>query len=264
MIEPIALGSETRRVDLGKGGVMLYDASRASNLQPTWFDPEWWRARGALDGGAQGRGTAWFVDDGPRPLVLRHYRRGGLAARVSTDRYLFLGESRTRPVREWQVTYHLHRRGLPVPAPVAARFVRDGWTYSGDILLERLPAVTTLAQRLRAAPLPLSDWIALGRCVRRFHDAGLCHPDLNAHNILFVDGGEIHLIDFDGATLRTRGLWSDANLARLRRSLLKVTDAVDPSGARFADTDWHSLLAAYFESGAGVSNASARPHEALR
>lgn len=235
---------DTRRLELG-AAVILYDPSKASNLQPTWFDVDYWRQRNAVRGQAGGRGTTWFVAEGGREFALRHYRRGGLAARVSADRYLFLGEARTRAVREWQVHRALYRAGLPVPAPIGVRILRERFTYTGDVLTERLTALQSLAQRLATESLPVAGWIALGRCLRRFHDFGLDHADLNAHNILWSEGTKIYLIDFDRAALRRRGLWCDANLVRLRRSLIKVTRPL-PAG-RFTETDWYSLLAGYWQ-----------------
>ena len=85
-------------------------------------------------------------------------------------------------------------------------------------------------------------WIAIGRCLRRFHELGVCHADLNAHNILIGTGAElpaepvppdaplpvpryerVFLIDFDRGTLRKPGFWKDDNLVRLRRSLEKIS-----------------------------------------
>ncbi len=237
-----ALGPETRRVENAREG-MLYDASRARNLKPVWFDPEFWRKRGAVEGEARGRGSTVFVVAGPLRMALRRYRRGGLVARVARDRYLYLGAERTRPIREWCLTYSLHRQGLPVPAPVAARFRREGAWYTGEMLTERIRDSRTLAEMVAAAELSLSEWIAVGRCIRRFHDAGVCHADLNAHNVLIDATGKVWLIDFDRGSLRSPGLWRDANLVRLRRSLLKVADRL-PAG-RFSETDWQSLLAGY-------------------
>ena len=149
------LGSEVKRKPL-KGGAILYDASRASNLAATWFDPEYWRARGELDGEARGRGAAYFIRCGERQLVLRHYRRGGLVARISRDRYMWRSEGATRAFAEWQLIYHLHHAGLPVPAPVGARYQRSGFAYTGDILTERLLGVESLATWLSQRPLPSS------------------------------------------------------------------------------------------------------------
>ena len=147
---------------------------------------------------------------------------------------------------------------LPVPAPIAARYRKQGFGYRGDIITERLLQVWSLAQALQAASLSLLTWIAIGRCLRRFHDLGVCHADLNAHNILIsqIDAHtgaapdsqheRIYLIDFDRGTLRKPGFWQDANLVRLRRSLEKITWELPAE--RFTEDDWHGLLDGYQQS----------------
>ena len=243
------LGSEVRRKVIA-GGAMLYDASRAGNLSADTFDPVLLARRGQIVGEARGRGTAWFLALQNQFWVLRHYRRGGLMAGLAGDRYLWRGEDRTRAFAEWQLTYHLHRAGLPVPAPIAARYRRQGFRYRGDIITEQLPDVRSLAQALDAAPLSLLAWIAIGRCLRRFHDLRVCHADLNAHNILIGHNGHgdakeqrVYLIDFDRGSLRKPGLWQDANLVRLRRSLEKISWGLPAE--RFTEDDWHGLLDGY-------------------
>jgi len=227
---------------------MLYDTSRAGNLSAEWFEPRYWESLGALDGSGRGRAAARFVNsvDGRR-YVLRHYARGGLMARVSADRFLWHGEERTRPFAEWQLTYRLHRAGLPVPAPIAARYRHTGSSYSGDIITERLPVVGSLAECLRTGALATLTWIAIGRCIRRFHDLGVCHADLNARNVLLSEES-VYLIDFDRCQLRAPGLWRDGNLVRLRRSLEKVTWSL--SAERFGESDWHALLDGYRQTSA--------------
>lgn len=225
---------------------MLYDASRARNLTPAWFEPAFWQSRGQLEGVARGRGTTHFVHSRDRRLVLRHYHRGGVAAMVSADRFLWHGEASTRPIAEWSITYRLHRAGLPVPAPIAARYVREGSTYRGDIITERLPAVGSFAECLHTGALSLVTWISIGRCIRRFHDFGVCHADLNAHNVLLSEDA-VYLVDFDRCRLRRDGMWRDTNLVRLRRSLEKVTYGVPAD--RFAEADWQALLDGYRQTG---------------
>jgi len=239
-----ALGPEVKRSAVA-GGAMLYDTSRAGNLSAEWFDPGYWHKRGELEGGARGRGTSYFVRGEGRSYVLRHYRRGGLAARLLGDRYRFAGEELTRPFAEWQLTYRLHRAGLPVPAPVAARYRQHGASYTGDIITERLPTVGSLTECLRAGALSVVTWISIGRCVRRFHDLGVCHADLNAHNVLLSEEA-VYLIDFDRCVLRRPGLWCDGNLVRLRRSLEKVSWGMPKE--RFTESDWHGLLDGYRQS----------------
>ena len=224
---------------------MLYDTLRTSNFSPAFFDPEYWRGHDAIEGSALGRGTTWFIRSGESRFVLRHYRRGGLMAKVSKDAYLWRGESERRSFAEWYLTYHLYRAGLPVPAPIAARYRRQGVFYRADLITQRIEDSESLAAKLAQGPISLTQWIAIGRCIRRFHDAGVHHADLNAHNILLTPQ-QVYLIDFDRGELRKRGWWADTNLVRLYRSLEKVTllDAPDS----FTDQDWHSLLAGYRES----------------
>src|SRR5262245_52147611 len=94
------LGSDVRRKDL-TGGVMLCDATRAGNAaSAAWFDASYWRERGELDGEAQGRGTTHFIRTGRQHFVLRHYRRGGLVARLMRDRFVWRNESATRAFSE--------------------------------------------------------------------------------------------------------------------------------------------------------------------
>ena len=175
-----------------------------------------------------------------------------LIAKISKDRYWWRGEAETRAFAEWYLTYHLHRAGLPVPTPIAARYVRSGMFYRADLITQRIENSESLAQRLEKGPLSFSQWIAIGRCIRRFHDAGVHHADLNAHNILLTPE-QVYLIDFDRGTLRKRGWWADTTLVRLYRSLEKVTLLAAPES--FTDEDWHGLLAGYRES-AGLPQAS--------
>jgi len=234
------------------GGRMLYDTLRTSNFSADFFEPEYWRAHDAIEGTARGRGTTWFVRSGDSSFVLRHYRRGGLMAKVSRDGYWWNGEAETRSFAEWYLTYHLHRAGLPVPVPIAARYRRRGLLYRADLITQRIDDSESLAARLGQGPLSLTQWIAIGRCLRRFHDAGVDHADLNAHNILLTSE-QVYLIDFDRGTLRRRGWWADNNLVRLYRSLEKLTLLAAPES--FTDQDWHSLLAGYRES-AGLPQPS--------
>ena len=162
------------------------------------------------------------------------------------------GESETRSFAEWFLTYHLHRAGLPVPVPIAARYRRQGMFYTADLITQRIDNSESLAARLAKGPLSLTQWVAIGRVIRRFHDAGVYHADLNAHNILLTPS-EVYIIDFDRGTLRKRGWWADTTLVRLYRSLEKVTLLGAPES--FTDQDWHTLLAGYRES-AGLPQAS--------
>lgn len=229
------------------GGAMLYDTSRAGNADAHWFDRDWWAQRGQVRAADEGRGAALFIQADGRRLVLRHYRRGGWMAAVNTDRYRWHDANSTRSFHEWSLLYLMHRAGLPVPVPIAACYRRTGrHSYRADLLTEQIPNVSSLAACIRSAALPLVEWVAIGRCLRRFHDEGVCHADLNAHNLLLGEGQAVWLIDFDRAQLRRPGLWCDTNLVRLRRSLEKISDRLPAE--HFSDADWATMLNAYFAS----------------
>jgi len=229
------------------GGAILCD--RALGADPrVLFDRDELSARSMLADARGGRGSVSFITLGPRELVLRRYLRGGWAARISRDRYLWLGERRTRPFREFRLLAELLRRGLPVPRPVAARYLRRHLTYGGELVTERLPDAVPLAERWQAGAMREQDWADVGRCIRRFHDAGAQHADLNANNVMLDGRGGVWLLDFDRGRLREPGAWRQGPLARLARSLRKLS----PPGE-----DWQArvslLCRAHDEAGGGVA-----------
>jgi 3-deoxy-D-manno-octulosonic acid kinase len=240
--DAISEAGETRVLQDG-GCAMLFDAAAGGEAQPRWFDVEWWKAQGRAAPASSGRGPTWFVGPPGKEWVLRHCHRGGALGRWVADHYLWLGLERARPFVEFRFTQRLRALGLPVPLPVAARVLRAGCVYTGDLITERVPGARPVSALLAAAPVPAAAWRAIGRCVRRFHDAGVYHADLTANNIL-IDGTErVSIIDFDRGGLRQPGAWRVANLARLQRSLRKICGDLPPD--RFTPGDWTALLDAY-------------------
>ena len=201
-------------------GAILFDMQRVHHVDASWFDAGAWGER-ASQVASGGRGGAWFVDAPFGQAVLREYRRGGFAARLSRDRYVWHGADRTRSFAEFRLTRALQALGLPVARPLAAMYQRRGASYRAAILVERLQDVRSLAQLAQDDPARV-PWDKAGRLVARFHRAGLDHADLNAHNLLFDALGTGWLIDFDKGELRIPATaWRERNLQRLRRSLLK-------------------------------------------
>ncbi len=214
---------KTARSDLPRGAI-LHDAALAFD-PGVLFDRDALRAHGEVDDARGGRGSVSFIRIGDTRLVLRRYLRGGFAAKLSRDRYLWLGEERTRSFREFRLMQRLVDLGLPVPAPVAARYRREGLTYRGELVTRLLPDTESLAERWLAGRDHREDWERAGRCIRRFHDAGVQHADLNANNIMLGKGAGVWLLDFDRGKLREPGPWREQVLSRLARSLEKVGTA---------------------------------------
>lgn len=223
---------------------ILYDAAILASAPPELFDPDWLRARSRLSGSAPGRGTTWFFQHEGKALTLRHYRRGGTMETLLEDRFLWTGPERSRAFREWRLLAELVEQGLPVPAPAAARVVHEDLFYRADLITHRIPDAQSLTRTLTEGTLPATQWQEIGLCIRRFHDAGVRHADLNAHNILLDAAGRIYLIDFDKAVRYPLGdYWPQANLARLHRSLEKLRHEVPTF--HYAPADFAALEAGY-------------------
>jgi tRNA A-37 threonylcarbamoyl transferase component Bud32 len=86
---------------------------------------------------------------------------------------------------------------------------------------------------------------SVGAAIRRLHDCGGRHPDLNLTNILVqsIDGApRITLIDFDrGRPAAQPRRAAAADLARLRRSARKL----DPRGVHMTAEDIEAIEAGY-------------------
>lgn len=223
---------------------LLHDRALMPLAGPDEFSPQYWQDRDAVTGTSHGRGTTYFVRQDQQNWVLRHYRRGGMVGKLVKDSYLYTGIERTRPVAEYRLLAKLHQMGLPVPKPVAAHVERLGIRYRGDILIEQIPGARDLVAWLKEKALSAQQWQAVGALVRRFHDAGVYHADLNAHNILMAEDGKLWLIDFDRGACRADGVWKEDNLARLLRSFNKEQGKL-PGFHWQAQQDWQALMAGY-------------------
>jgi 3-deoxy-D-manno-octulosonic acid kinase len=223
-------------------GAMIYDGALTSAPGAFWFEEVSWRHANAIVGEAgDGRGNVWFVQSPDGVWALRHYRRGGIVSRLIDDQYVWLGEARTRSFREWRLLAELSGQGLPVPPPVAARYQRWGPFYRADLITGFVdaPSLQTLMLEQR---LSAGGWQRVGRVLRRFHDAGVYHADLNIRNILVRADGEVFVLDFDRGELRPPGPWAAQNLSRLERSIHKICRY---TGAVFDSAGWQALMDGY-------------------
>lgn len=167
-----------------------------------------------------GRGEVHVVPSpaGAGEWAIRHYRRGGAVASLLGDRYLRLGTP--RPVREMGMGRALEAAGIPTPRHVGGAVYPDGVWYRGDLVTEYVPDSQDLAAVLFGdAPAatrfaPVAAMRAAGSLVRRLHDGGVVHRDLNLKNILIAgpepgvsgdaDSVRALVLDLDRASLRSR------------------------------------------------------------
>jgi len=232
-----------------KSLAIAYDASLMTAPGVEFFSVDYWRSHQALVGEAIGRGSAWFIKAPFGSVVLREFLRGGWVAKLSRQSYFFTTVARSRPFREYHLLATLYEQGLPVPRPVAALCKHHGIISTGALMTQRIASVQTLADLLPGNHDGVDSqaglWENIGKSIRRFHDAGVWHADLNARNILLDDGLQVYLIDFDRARFTPgEAVNGEGNLNRLKRSLNKLWPADKLSGLQPA---WARLKAAYDE-----------------
>ncbi len=195
--------------------------------------------------GSGGRGAALVLPAGPLgEVVLRPFRRGGWVQFVVRTAYL-RGD---RAFDELILTERLRRAGAPVPEALAAvqKSIGPGPAYRASLVTRRASGFVAAPDALRRArPGEAAGLMAgIGGAIRRAHEAGGWHADLNAWNLLLPaarPGLAPILIDWDRGRWHpggVRGRAARANLDRLHRSLRKL-------GLEAALGAWDELEAAY-------------------
>lgn len=239
----LSLGILSMQIQSEHNQVCWYADGVFAHPSPQLFDPAWWQARRQVVGTSLGRGVTWFVKDELRHMVLRHYYRGGMVGKLVRDRFWFEGVAASRAMVEFSLLADMYEQGLPVPRPLAARMTKQGPFYRADILIERIRGAKDLVALLKLGPIRDAVWLQIGQTLRRFHEAGVYHADLNSHNVLLDKSDKVWLIDFDKGAIRTPGEWQKANLNRLLRSFNK--EAQLHTSFYFVPDNWQTLLQGY-------------------
>lgn len=227
-----------KTVQLGNQTIW-YDESLLVESPHDVFDPEYWQKNGHVLGSAQGRGTTWFVATQKLDAALRHYRRGGLFGKLIEDRYFFSNWENTRSCQEFKLLNVLIEADVNVPRPIAARAIKQGFTYKADLLSEKIPNARDLVSILMERSLPDEMYQKIGQEIRKMHSAQVNHTDLNIHNILIDDQGKVWIIDFDKCFQQKGDSWKQSNLERLKRSFEKE---VIKRNIKWSVEQWDKLL----------------------
>ena len=233
---------------IAEPGLQLFDSDYHTNMQSRQNNlaaaaaPETTSAKSGI-----GRARVIYFSYDDRPLVLKHYYRGGLVASFLKDRYLGFNIEKTRAFKEWRLLKEMYALGLPVPQAAAAHVKKGLLTYTADLITVEISDAETLADILAESSIAAGQWKKIGQCIASFHRHDVFHADMNARNILISgEKADVYLIDFDNGGFRPNSNdWKMANLARLKRSLLKFKR--NSAGFNFEEADWSALLAGYKE-----------------
>ena len=229
---------------IAEPGLSLFDCDYHTKQQPQQNNSAVGQNAGV------GRAKVVYFSYEGHSLVLKHYYRGGAVAALSKDRYLGFDIEKSRAFREWRLLKKMSRLGLPVPHAVAAHVEKSLIWYQADLITEEIKDAKTLADVLSEKNIDAAQWKKIGACIKSFHLHDIYHADLNARNILLAgaapESGEVYLIDFDNSNIRADSKsWKMANLARLKRSLLKFKR--NQQGFHFDEDNWSALLLGYGE-----------------
>jgi 3-deoxy-D-manno-octulosonic acid kinase len=109
--------------------------------------------------------------------------------------------------------------------------------------MENIMHEKTFAQAIMQS-IGTATWHNIGKTIAQFHQKGVYHSDLNAHNILLMKD-QVYLIDFDKGDIRkTHHNWQKKNLLRLKRSIEKISQQ---SCDHALKNQWQALMDGYHE-----------------
>ena len=147
--------------------------------------------------------------------------RGGFIANFSKDSFFYQGKKSARSLQEFMILEKLQEAGMNVPVPIAARTHRSGlWWAKYDILVSYIENSTDLAKVLKTRPLTNEEIGKISAIIINLSKNNVYHSDLNIHNLLLDEQGNVWVIDFDKSKIVGNGMVGKM-LERLERSLNK-------------------------------------------
>ena len=133
------------------------------------------------------------------PVVVKHYKRGGLWGRLVRRRYLKWGKSRSR--LEFELLLKARDLGINVPEPLLyahrGRLIYRAWLVTREIKQPQSLARLSLNDEKRTRQVMASVIDQISRLI----DHGIWHVDLHPGNVVIDQNGRVFLLDFDKGSL---------------------------------------------------------------
>lgn len=229
------------------------DNADTNGISKDWFSPEALRAQEKISKVQHGRGAVYFFEQNNQSMVLRHYRRGGLVAKVNDDKFIWHSIASSRVYRELSLLDYLQQHDFPAPKPIAGMVKKNLFSYQADILTEVIPNTKELHEILQSRELDKLVWINIGKQLKALHNLNVRHDDINVKNILLNDDDEVFVIDFDKCAIdevaseENKKKWKADNIARFKRSLEKQLTKFSQNGQgyHYNDSDWKAIIEGY-------------------
>jgi hypothetical protein len=199
-------------------------------------DPACWERLLAGRGGvhAAGRGRTAVVElSGMGRARVKRLLRGGLVGPLWGGRYA----GRRRLLHNVIMPLAAAERGIATPAPIALLLVEGPPAlYRAWLATEEVADALDLAACFASGrPPDRAELATVAGLVRRMHDRGLTHGDLNLGNVLLrrAEGSapQAVVIDLDRARLHPGPLGLGPRLAELRRLERSCVKSGGPAGA---------------------------------
>ncbi len=159
--------------------------------------------------------------DGIGPVVIKHYRRGGLLRHFNKRLYFKIGK--TRAQLEFELLDTVGKLGVNVPQPIA-------FAYCGRLFYRAWLITREIQQPLSLAGLSLQDEEKTGRImvsvikqVSELIQNQILHVDLHPGNVVLDAAGKVYLLDFDKGKVYhgNRQKLKNRYLARWQRAVNK-------------------------------------------
>jgi len=189
---------------------IFYDKDIEINIEESFFNGNF-----ATD---EALNVQWIHN---RRWVKKHYFRKGLMSFLD-DKYITKGIKDTRSYKEFFILNYLFKSGFNTCRPIIGWVTYGHIYYTANLVTEALPSIT-LMKVLQLNTMKDLYWEKIGIEVRKMHDLGIYHGDLNITNIMIDEKkGNIFILDFDKSHFRKIDeSVGKSNLKRLKRSLLK-------------------------------------------